>query len=65
MVKSGELSILSVIVIFAVVAIVEELAPASLEVWLTVVSAHSALSGSARTQAFEQDNLALLPASAA
>lgn len=32
MVKSGELSILSVIVIFAVVAIVEELAPVSLEV---------------------------------
>lgn len=65
MVKSNRPSHPAVIPIFAIVAIVEELAPMNPDVWLTTSSAHWALSGSGRTQAFEPGSLASHPAFAA
>lgn len=59
----GWLSLRSVTAIFAAVTAVEELAPVNLKVLLTILSAHLVLSGSGRTQAVEQDNLALHSAS--
>lgn len=55
----GWLSLRSVTAIFAAVTAVEELAPVNLKVLLTILSAHLVLSGSGRTQAVEQDSLAL------
>lgn len=63
--QTAWLSTFAVITIFAMVAVAKELGPVNVGAWLTIFPTYSVPSGNGRPQAFEPDNLALHPASAA